>query len=136
MKNKFAYVLFLLVAALSATHTYALTERIVLRKQVLHYTASSTSFSSHASEVVGKTIRCNSGTHNRSEPGSESGPQIRQTPDATTNASVVPAAQSLLALLAVLHLFVDGDNLPVGGSPFSRSLHHILFQVIISPNAP
>ena len=93
--------------------------------------------SNYSYVVAGKSITPkDQGNPAGTESGNEDGPQIRQAPDATMNASVIPADQAIFTLIAILLLMVKG-TIPLSQDPPRQTLfHQILFRVIISPNAP
>ena len=134
LKCKLTYRVILVLTALAIVPSLA--SNIVFAHD--HGTSYQSPPASNYSYVVaGKSITPkDQGNPAGTESGNEDGPQIRQAPDATMNASVIPADQAIFTLIAILLLMVKG-TIPLSQDPPRQTLfHQILFRVIISPNAP
>lgn len=136
MKVRLKYLLFLLISAFSVAPSTASIEIIkVQNSDFSHsYTSSTTIHSNHS---IGKSIESKQfqNQSNTFPIGKGSSTQIRWIQDATMSASTIEVNDTVLSLIEIIHLKVECFPLTFI-LPNQTVLFKILFQVIISPNAP
>lgn len=138
MKVKLTYLLFLLILVLSVTPSTASIENINIRSIDLEYSYPYLPIN-YSNTGSGKSIEhkqfLNQANSNKST-GKEESPQISQIQQAAMNASVIQVSETFASLIAVLFRY-GNESYPLTFPPAHQAtLFNVLFQVIISTNAP
>ena len=137
MKTNLAYLLFLLISAFSVTPSTALTELGKVQNADFNY-SHPTSTISYSNYSIGKSVESKQfqNQSNTFPLSKGSSTQIRWIQDATMSAPTIETNHAIFSFIEIIRLKINDCYSIDFVLPKQTVLFKILFQVIISPNAP